>query len=194
MKPGETVVLRTVRNGRVRNALATTYVDHADGVVALYVPPGAEAIRPSTTLRRGNLVSFDEPWQHEPDAWRNNHTLWLERLHEPYSLNLFWNADWEFLEWYVQLQDPLRRSHAGFDTVDHLIDVVVEPDGSWAWKDEDELAQGVELGLFGAEDAKAAKATAERVLAEWPFPTGWEEWRPDPAWPPPSLPAGWDRV
>ena len=33
-----------------------------------------------------------------------------------------------------------------------------------------------------------------RVLEEWPFPTGWEDWRPDPSWPIPQLPDGWDRV
>jgi hypothetical protein len=194
VKPGDTVVLRTVRNGRVRNALATTYVDTADGSVLLYVPPGAEAMRPSTTIRRGNLVSFEDPWEHEPDLWRDNHTLWLSRLDEPYSLNLFWDDAWSFLGWYVQLQDPLRRSHVGFDTIDHLIDVVVEPDGSWEWKDEDELELALELGVFGRDEAAAARATAERVLAEWPFPTGWEEWRPDPAWPVPALPEGWDHV
>ena len=34
-------------------------------------------------------------------------------------------------------------------------------------------------------------AEGERLLAEGPFPTGWEEWRPDPAWNVPELPAEW---
>ena len=33
-----------------------------------------------------------------------------------------------------------------------------------------------------------------RIVEEWPFPTGWEDWRPDPGWEPPTLPAGWDTV
>ena len=33
-----------------------------------------------------------------------------------------------------------------------------------------------------------------RLVDEWPFPTGWEDWRPDPGWEPPTLPAGWDTV
>jgi hypothetical protein len=178
----------------VRNALATTFVAEDGGCVVLYVQPGAESMRPTTSLRRGNLVSFDDPWEHEPDIWRDNHALWLERVDEPYSLNLFWNGAWEFLGWYVQLQNPLRRSQVGFDTIDHLIDVWIEPDGSWAWKDEDELERAVDLGLVRAEQAKAARATGERVLAERPWPTGWEDWRPDPHWRPPTLPDGWDRV
>ena len=31
-----------------------------------------------------------------------------------------------------------------------------------------------------------------RVIEEWPFPTGWESWRPDPTWPLPAVPPGWD--
>ena len=60
--------------------------------------------------------------------------------------------------------------------------------------DEDELEEGLETGVLTAEDAAAARADAERLVAEWPFPTGWEDWRPDPGWEPPSLPAGWDTV
>jgi hypothetical protein len=63
-----------------------------------------------------------------------------------------------------------------------------------AVKDEDELAEQVELGCFTAEEAAAARAEGERVLAEWPFPTGWEDWRPDPSWPVPELPVVWDVV
>jgi hypothetical protein len=32
------------------------------------------------------------------------------------------------------------------------------------------------------------------VLAAWPFPTGWEDWRPDPAWPAPELVSGWENA
>ena len=27
---------------------------------------------------------------------------------------------------------------------------------------------------------------------EWPFASEWRDWRPDPAWPIPRLPDGWD--
>jgi hypothetical protein len=178
----------------VRNALAMLFVGETEGLVTLYVAPGAQAMHPSTNLRRGNIRSYDDPFDHEEDTWRDNHALWLARLDEPYSLILFWDGDWQFLCWYVQLQDPMTQSHVGFDTRDHLLDVVVEPDGSWAWKDEDELARAVELGLFDEAQADASRAIARRVLAERPWPTGWEDWRPDPAWTAPRLPEGWDVV
>jgi hypothetical protein len=40
----------------------------------------------------------------------------------------------------------------------------------------------------------AVRAEGERVLAAWPFPTDWEEFRPDPTWPLPALPEGWEHV
>ena len=93
--------------------------------------------------------------------------------------------------WYVNLEEPLRRTPIGFDRLDQKLDVLVEPDGSWHWKDEDELDEAARLGLV---DAGAVRAEATRVLEEWPFPTGWEDWRPDPAWLIPQLPVGWERV
>jgi hypothetical protein len=62
------------------------------------------------------------------------------------------------------------------------------------WKDEDELAHAVELELFSAEEAAAIRAAGERVIAARPWPTGREDWRPDPAWALPRLPKGWDVV
>jgi hypothetical protein len=91
----------------------------------------------------------------------------------------------------VNFEQPLRRSRVGFDTFDEKLDLIVRPDGSYRWKDEDELEQAAALGLV---DADEVRAEAQRVIREWPFPTGWEHWRPDPSWPVPQLPAGWDRV
>ena len=54
--------------------------------------------------------------------------------------SLFWDESWSFLGWYVNLQSPLRRSPLGFDMTDWALDVWVEPDGRWQWKDEDDFA------------------------------------------------------
>jgi hypothetical protein len=103
-------------------------------------------------------------------------------------------ATGEFLCCYVNLQEPLRPSPVGFDTRDQALDLVIDPDGSWRWKDEDHFAQAVERGRFTADEAAAIRAEGERVVAAWPFPTGWEGWMPDPRWPRPGLPDGWDAV
>ena len=42
--------------------------------------------------------------------------------------------------WYVNLQEPIRHTPIGFDTMDHTLDIVIYPDMSeWKWKDEDEF-------------------------------------------------------
>ena len=71
----------------------------------------------------------------------------------PYSV-LLWAAEDRRRVWYVNLEDPLERTSIGFDTVDHVLDVLVELDGSsWRWKDEEELMEAVREGLFSVEEA-----------------------------------------
>jgi hypothetical protein len=79
---------------------------------------------------------------------------------------------------------------------DLALDVTVELDGTWAWKDEDDFAEAIALGVLSADEAAAVRAEGERVVAVPPalLPTGWEDWRPDPAWQLPELPTGWDSV
>jgi predicted RNA-binding protein associated with RNAse of E/G family len=118
-------------------------------------------------------------------------SLVLVRPDSRHSLWLQWERDWRFRHWYVNLDRRLGRGERTVDYVDDKLDLVVAPDGSVRWKDEDELEQAARLGLL---DAAAVRAEAERVVADPPWPTGWEDWRPDPEWPPPRLPDGWDVV
>jgi predicted RNA-binding protein associated with RNAse of E/G family len=101
--------------------------------------------------------------------------------------------------WYVNLEEPLRRTAQGFDYLDQFLDVIVKPDLSgWHWKDEDELEEAVSLGLVSKEKAAVMYIEGDRVVA-WlqsgksPF-SGWEKWRPDPSWQVPVLPEGWDKI
>ena len=78
----------------------------------------------------------------------------------------------------MNLQLPITE-HEGFvDSMDQALDVVVDPDGTWQWKDEDDLEECVALGIFTPEQAAAVRAEGERVIAARPWPTGWEDWRP----------------
>ena len=49
----------------------------------------------------------------------------------------------------------------------------------------------VRQGRFTSKDVAAFRAEGERVLADWPFPTGWEEWQPVPAWAAPKRTQDW---
>jgi predicted RNA-binding protein associated with RNAse of E/G family len=117
-----------------------------------------------------------------------------------HAIHLWWRPpDWRFGGWYINLQEPIRPTPLGFDFMDHVLDVVIDPDLSWRWKDEEELEEAVRLGLLSRQEAASIRAEGERVIAqlearEPPFCDGWERWQPDPAWPIPGLAAGWDEL
>lgn len=96
------------------------------------------------------------------------------------------------------LQDPLRRTPIGFNSMDHILDIVISPDRSeWRWKDEDDFEEAVAIGVYSAQKARAIRAEGERVVERMqanqsPFCDGWERWSPPPEWEIPTLPVGWD--
>jgi len=99
----------------------------------------------------------------------------------------------------VNLEDSWRKTSLGYDTTDHLLDIWVDPDRTWRWKDEDHLVEAVEVGLFTSEKAEAIRAEGERAIERieaWsaPFDEGWETWTPPPGWTLPQIPDGWHRL
>jgi predicted RNA-binding protein associated with RNAse of E/G family len=125
--------------------------------------------------------------------------LMLSEAGTSHSVYVTWNEKEELVGWYVNLEEPWRESSFGFDTTDHLLDIWVDPGRGWRWKDEDHLAEALDLGLFSAEQAKAMRAEGGRAIVRieaWtaPFDEGWENWRPDSDWPLPSIPKGWDQL
>jgi hypothetical protein len=177
MRPGEIVELRGVYQGRVRWAFPHRVVTNNGELLVLYLAPGAEGVwmgRDANGKYLDRWVRGDNPHHH---VWHSNHVLSLTRG-DAHSLWLFWDEGWTFQGWYVQLCQPFVETAAGIETMDHALDVVVFPDGTWRWKDEDGFAEAQELGVFTPEEAAAIRAEGERVIAARPWPTGWEDWRP----------------
>ncbi len=199
-QPGDAVALREIWRGRVWSAVPATVVEDRGDEQRLFVP--ARTARKSPRARDGRWLRLPEPeWSladQTPEPARA--VLSFAFAGRAFAVMLFWDEAWRPLTWYVNLQSPLRRTAAGFDYADHVLDVLVAPDrSSWEWKDEDELGEAVRLGLFTPEDARAFRVDGEaalRMLLEGrpPFDRGWTDWRPDPGWAPPELPPGWDRV
>lgn len=178
-------VWRDVHRGRVWRAQACRIVEESPALIVLWIPAGAPGEVPAEGLR----IPGDE-WELE-DVATSRDQICVARPGRAHSVFLLWREDGELECWYVNFERPLHRTALGFDTFDEKLDLIVAPDGSYRWKDEDELEEAAALGLL---DADEVRAEARRVLEEWPFPTGWEDWRPDPSWPIPQLPDGWDRV
>jgi hypothetical protein len=120
--------------------------------------------------------------------------LRVTRGDDPFSVFLFTNHDGSFRGWYVNLERPQQRTELGFDYEDELLDVWVALGRQPELLDEDELEEAVQRGFVSGGHAATIRATAERVLVEPPWPTGWEDWRPEPGWQMPVLPPGWDKL
>ncbi len=194
---GDPIVLRELWRGAVFAARPAIVVEDAPDRTTLLVPGGARcgvAIGDDGT----ELRVPDRPWRLEVRERGPSDVLSFAWPGEPYGV-LRWHTPDRAHAWYVNLQDPLRRTRFGFDTVDHALDVLVRLDGTWTWKDEDELAEAVANGLFTPGDAERFRADGERAVQRIlgghpPFDRDWSSWRPDPAWPTPTLPEGWDRA
>lgn len=159
----------------------------------LYIRPGTQ-VRTRCSLdgipisrQLSYAQRFSQPWVLGAGDWSDYHVLMLTPAGAAHSFWAIWNTSWEFQEWYVNLQEPLRRTRFGFDTADNVLDLVIEPGGSWRWKDEDELAEAVRVGRFTELEADELRREGERAIATlevraWPFDRDWSAWRPDPAW------------
>jgi predicted RNA-binding protein associated with RNAse of E/G family len=194
---GDAVALREIYRGRVWAARPWTVVRDDSELLVLWIPAGTRTKVPARPTGERLRMQADE-WMLVDNQWHSEGTLRLAIPGDAHSILLFWR-EWTFLGWYVNLEEPLRRMHVGFDYLDHKLDLVIWADGSWEWKDEDELEEAVDAGILTPLDAREIRDEGERVLAQYeigasPFRDGWENWRPDPAWPVPVLPAGWDTV
>jgi hypothetical protein len=157
--------------------------DDADGTV-LWLPPESE-------YTIGDDLFGD--WTYQGRVLHRGQ-LRVTRGDDPFSVFLFTNHDGSFRGWYVNLERPQRRTELGFDYEDELLDVWVALGHQPELLDEDELEEAVHRGFVSGAHAATIRATAERVLAEPPWPTGWEDWRPEPGWQMPVLPPGWDQL
>lgn len=186
--------MRHVAHGRAVAAFPSVVVERTAATLVACVTPGTRIVYPKGRDANGKLIPFEQ-WGAELRSWVGPLGLELTAFGRRHSIRHFRREDGSFRGWYVNLQAPLTEARLGFDTTDWQLDLWIPVDSDEAqWKDEDDLAKAVELGIMTEEEGRLAREEAHRVLEEWPFPTGWEDWRPDPGWPLPSLPEGWDVV
>ncbi len=200
---GVTVLFHEVWQDRVWAARPMIVARDEDELVSLWFPEGTHykrPIPPPTREAAGDrgkrlascLVLRD--WVFEDAEWDAS-TLVLMRSGDWHAVWCSWRHG-EHLPWYANLQEPFRRTDAGFETMDLALDVIINRAGQWRWKDEDELDSFVAAGVFDEPLAQRLRAEGLRVASraernEPPFSEPWPEWRPDPSWASPELPEGW---
>lgn len=198
-QPGDEITLRYVGHSDATTPLTPgllvgfpyTVAQHTEEFLALWMPIG-------TAVRRVDMAAWSREIPDEP--WR----LQVLRIMQPgksYSVWQFWSAPPEhrFLGWYVNLEAPFARTPIGVDTTDDVLDVVVSPDHAWRWKDEHQVQQWIDIGVYSAEEFEAIYDHGRQAIADvearrFPFDGALVDWRPEAHWAVPTIHPEWDRI
>lgn len=196
---GEPVVLRYVTtDGLIEMCWPCRVVADRTDLVALFIAAGspykAGPKRSAAEKRREPRTGLP------PDeyVWRND-TLRLMVPDSSHSVSLSWSLEAgkrRLLKYFVNMEEPFRRTAVGFDTQDHTLDVEVTPELDCRWRDEQELANHVAEGFYTAPLAAAVRAEGERVIAaierrDHECLRGWADWSPPLDWRAPDFVDGW---
>lgn len=203
--PGEVLVRRHWRGGRISLMQVVRVAADDEHGLRLWLPIGSPYWRlvaedgggpPDATIdqmRNSRLARF---------MWSGSDIMIWMPENQPYSVFWFW-ADGMFSGWHVNLEEPYvrwaDRGCAGVDTADQALGVIVRPDRSWRWRDEDEFRARTGHPLYWTEaQAAQIRATGDQLvkLAEasaFPFDGMWCGFRPDASWTVPALPPGHER-
>src|SRR5688572_30696451 len=164
---GDVVVLRYITTGgRIEICWPCRVVEDSDDVVALFIAAGSlyragpkKSAAEKRRQRRSPLPPDEYVWRHD--------TLRLMIPGRAHSVSMSWERQAgarRLLKYFVNMEEPCRRTAVGFDTQDHTLDIEVSPALTWRWRDEEELANHVAAGFYTPELAAAARAEGQRVI------------------------------
>jgi hypothetical protein len=188
---GEPILMRHVHEGQqVVRATPVRVISDDDAYLVTWVAPGTEQLYPFGRAEGGGLLSLAE-WGLEKCRWWGWGMLELTPPGRRHAIRLFWDENGVFEGWYVNLQEPAGRYAGGYDTMDWQLDIWVTSDRVPSWKDEDDVRVALATGLLTGAQAREAREERLRVIAERPWPTGWEDWTPPTEWTPLLLPEDW---
>jgi len=204
-KPGDIIVWRGIYRNRVWHAQPVIVVKDTPEETVVALLPGAKGVAPEGYAdgkdRDKRRWSFkDKDWQLQNYQWRTNRLLFLLEPQKYYSTIYFWNGNSnEFLCYYINFQLPFQRSHCGIDTLDLDLDLVINPDFSYEWKDIEDYRIAIEKGIIFPEWTREIDAAKSEILdkleqRQYPYDGSWLNWMPDPGWSPPKLPENWDKI
>jgi hypothetical protein len=120
--------------------------------------------------------------------------LFFYRIGRWARINLGWDRSTsEFLGWYVNFEHPAEATPSGLVTMDLVLDLWVNPDRSWEWKDRGDYQDLLKDGTLDPGVDDQLRTEAARVLTEiseriGPFADRWLAFEPDRGWQIPTLP------
>ncbi|WP_329108341.1 DUF402 domain-containing protein [Micromonospora sp. NBC_01699] len=208
--PGRLIVHRNVRRGRIGWARTARVVSDDERGLLVWIARNSPVASEVTADGRGmRAMPFTEwlanPYRLATGVWAGPPLLKFLPAGADHSVWWFRDTTDRFAYWYVNLEEHGVRwddgDLAGVDVVDQDLDILVEPDLSWHWKDEEEFVERLaHPDGYWVPDEAAVRAEGLRVVrmieaGEFPFDGTWRHFVPDPGWTvPASLPAGWDRT
>ena len=196
---GDSVTLRGV-GSKVFWAYPTILVQDTPELIAYYLRAGtmgknvSHRVSPTEMLDAESIEIVDHQW-HRTDV------LMLTVPGETFSVYYMWETGTKNLDCiYINLQEPLRRTSIGFDSMDNVLDVVIHPDmDQWRWKDEDEFEEAQSVGVYSPEKARQIRADGEAAIdlvlsRRRGMYEKWKLWEVNPHWEIPALPPFWNIV
>ncbi|WP_328469165.1 DUF402 domain-containing protein [Actinoplanes sp. NBC_00393] len=207
---GETVYLRHLQRQQIGLIFPFQAVAGHEDAVLLWAPAGTQGWHFNMTDGRGMAQTPLPEWSASPRVpvphTVDHGVLSWHPYGRDYSIRWFFRPDGTFYRWYANLEAPAvtwrAGDLAGLDTTDWDLDVVIEPDRGWRWKDEEEFVARLAMpDSYWVDDEERVRRAGKEVIAlaeagAFPFDGTWCDFRPDPDWPPLplDLPAGWDRA
>lgn len=204
---GNNCVIRGIVNNQVWMAKSVIVVKDQPEETVLLLIPGAQCAFPEGYWhwKKNRDYSQGTRWQEARRehillrvfTWKTNRILMFLEPEKYYSCSIFWDHDSDQLGcYYVNYQLPYQRSHCGFDTLDLDLDIVIDPEYNWRWKDEDDYRVGIREGGIQDEWVKGIEKSQEEVFDminrhSYPLDGSWVHWQPISTWLPPMLPEKW---
>jgi len=196
---------RGILNDSVWHVQPTIVVKDDPDELVLTLLPGTECLAEETyPLGKQNSKRWwdfkDRDWVLKPYTWRTNRLLLILKPDAHYSTILFWDhASDRFLCYYINFQEPFRRNHSSIDTLDLELDIIIHPNFTHEWKDLEEYDAVRKQGIISREHERAIETAQPEIFdklekRQYPFDGSWLDWKPDPSWIPPKLPANWDKI
>jgi hypothetical protein len=171
--------------------MASTVIVVADrpDLLGTYLPEGSPFV-----FAAGHPLGT-HPWEGRA-AWHGHGVLMLQRPGESYAVWHFWDApERDFAGWYLNIQEPFRRTTLGFDTKDLELDIWAPTEGGWVLKDDELLDVRVDEGQFTPAEAARIRGIGNEIGGMldrnerwW---DDWTPWKPDAHWVPRAPPANW---
>lgn len=196
-EPGEIVYMRHFQRDAVAGIFPCRAARHDDEGLLLWAEQGSPSwytiTRDGRWMRQMPLTEWvAAPKVASKGSFAHSLLSW-HPTGADYSIRFFWH-DGVFTAWYANLELPFQmwrhNGLSGGDTVDWDLDIWIEPDRSWRWKDEDEFTERLaQPEHYWVDDEARVRAAGEEVVklieaGAFPFDGTWVDFQPDPAWEP----------